>query len=71
MRAINDILGKDIPNTLKEFRKLEAKITPHLIKLQANREQIPADLLTKFDSVMADLKANKEKLKQYGNNDIK
>lgn len=71
MRAINDILGKDIPNALKQFKSLESKLTPHLIKLQANREQIPADLLTKFDSVMAELKANKEKLKQYGDNDFK
>lgn len=71
MQAINDILGNDIPKALNEFRKLESKLTPHLIKLQANREQIPADLLTKFDSVMAELKANKEKLKQYGNNNSK
>jgi hypothetical protein len=69
--AINDILGKDIPNILKQFKKLEQKLTPELVKIQANREHMPADLMTKFDEAMADIKANKEKLKQYGINDIK
>lgn len=67
MQGINDILGKEVPKALKTFQKLEQSLTPHLIKLQANREQIPAELLTKFDETMAELKANKEKLKQYGN----
>jgi hypothetical protein len=69
--AINDILGRDIPKILREFHKLEQKITPELAKIQANREALPADLMTKFDEAMADIKANKEKLKQYGINDIK
>jgi len=69
--AINDILGKDIPNILKQFKKLEQKLTPELVKIQANREHMPADLMTKFDEAIADIKANKEKLKQYGINDIK
>jgi hypothetical protein len=69
--AINDILGKDIPNILKQFKALENKLTPELIKLNANRDQIPPDLLSKFDETMAELKANKEKLKQYGNHDFK
>lgn len=69
--AINDILGKDIPNILKQFKKLEQKLTPELVKIQANREHLPADLMTKFDEAMAELKAQKEKLKQYGINDFK
>lgn len=66
MTAFSDILGKDVPNILKQFKILENKLTPELIKLNAQREHIPADLLTKFDEVMADLKDKKEKLKQYG-----
>lgn len=66
MTAFDDILGKDIPNILKQFSALENKLTPELIKINANREQIPADLLAKFDQTMAELKANKEKLKEYG-----
>jgi hypothetical protein len=69
--AINDILGKDIPNILKQFKKLEQKLTPELVKIQANREHLPADLMTKFDEAMTELKAQKEKLKQYGINDFK
>ncbi len=69
--AINDILGKDIPNILKQFKKLEQKLTPELIKIQANREHMPADLMTKFDEAMAEVKAQKEKLKTYGINDFK
>ncbi len=69
--AINDILGKDIPNILKQFKKLEQKLTPELVKIQANREHMPADLMTKFDEAMAEVKAQKEKLKQYGINDFK
>lgn len=69
--AINDILGNDIPNILKQFKKLEQKLTPELVKIQANREHMPADLMTKFDEAMAEVKAQKEKLKQYGINDFK
>lgn len=69
--AINDILGKDIPNILKQFKKLEQKLTPELVKIQANREHMPADLMTKFDEAMAEVKAQKEKLKDYGINDFK
>lgn len=69
--AINDILGKDIPNILRQFKKLEQKLTPELVKIQANREHMPADLMTKFDEAMAEVKAQKEKLKQYGINDFK
>jgi hypothetical protein len=69
--AINDILGKDIPNILRQFKKLEQKLTPELVKIQANREHLPADLMTKFDEAMAEVKAQKEKLKQYGINDFK
>ncbi len=69
--AINDILGKDIPNILKQFKKLEQKLTPELVKIQANREHMPADLMTKFDEAMAEVKAQKEKLKTYGINDFK
>lgn len=66
MTAFDDILGKDIPNILKQFSALENKLTPELIKINANREQIPADLLAKFDQTMAELKASKEKLKEHG-----
>jgi division protein CdvB (Snf7/Vps24/ESCRT-III family) len=69
--AIDDILGKDIPKILKEFKKLENKIAPELAKIQANREHLPAELMTKFDEAMADIKAHKDKLKQYGINDFK
>ena len=69
--AINDILGKDIPNILKQFKKLEQKLTPELVKIQANREHMPADLMTKFDEAMTEVKAQKEKLKHYGINDFK
>jgi hypothetical protein len=69
--AIDEILGRDIPKILKEFKKLEQKITPELNKIQANRESLPADLMTKFDEAMDDIRANKEKLKQYGINDFK
>ena len=68
MKAFNDILGSDIPNILKHVQSLENKLTPELIKLNAHRNQIPAEILAKFDQSMAELKATKEKLKEYGIN---
>lgn len=68
MDNLKDILGKDIPNILKAFKSLETKITPELNKIKQHRDEIPEDLLTKFDSAMNDIKEAKEKLKQYGIN---
>lgn len=71
MDNFKDILGKDIPNVLKAFRELEIKITPELNKIKQFRNEIPDELLTKFDSAMNDIKEAKEKLKQYGINNNK
>lgn len=68
MDNFKDILGKDIPNVLKAFRELETKITPELNKIKQFRNEIPDELLTKFDSAMNDIKEAKEKLKQHGIN---
>lgn len=68
MDNFKDILGKDIPNVLKAFRELEIKITPELNKIKQFRNEIPDELLTKFDSAMNDIKEAKEKLKQHGIN---
>jgi len=68
MDNFKDILGKDIPNVLKAFRELEIKITPELNKIKQFRNEIPQELLTKFDSAMNDIKEAKEKLKQHGIN---
>ncbi len=68
MDNFKDILGKDIPNVLNAFRELETKITPELNKIKQFRNEIPDELLTKFDSAMNDIKEAKEKLKQYGIN---
>lgn len=68
MDNFKDILGKDIPNVLKAFKELETKITPELNKIKQFRNEIPQELLTKFDSAMNDIKEAKEKLKQHGIN---
>ncbi len=68
MDNFKDILGKDIPNVLKAFKELEIKITPELNKIKQFRNEIPQELLTKFDSAMNDIKEAKEKLKQHGIN---
>lgn len=68
MDNLKDILGKDIPNVLKAFQDLEKRITPELYKINQHRDEIPSDLLAKFDSAMNDIKEAKEKLKQHGIN---
>jgi hypothetical protein len=68
MDNLKDILGKDIPNVLKAFQDLEKRITPELHKINQHRDEIPSDLLAKFDSAMNDIKEAKEKLKQHGIN---
>lgn len=68
MDNFKDILGKDIPNVLKAFKELETKITPELNKIKQFRNEIPQELLTKFDSAMNDIKEAKEKLKRHGIN---
>lgn len=68
MDNLKDILGKDIPNILKSFKKLENKITPELHKIKQHRDELPSELMAKFDQAMNDIEEAKKKLKDYGIN---
>ena len=65
-KDLQDIIGVKIPNALHAVHDLEASVTPHLVKLQQNRDKIPSDLATQLDKAMADIKEAKEKLQQHG-----